>query len=742
MKTTKLNKSIQAIFVILFMVNLSCTDDDLKQFETIAYVPCEESNAVANPNILNDFECQANVDLDGVETIRNPFEIQINKSRFVGKYTDGIGAWDNILIDYGAPIDFTSHAVFKIKVKSEIRGVLKIKLEGGTSNPIEIDAVMNASPDVHNSWTEYTFDFSNQILEDHSKMILFFNAGVETDGTDVYYIDDLFWDTAINPCKSVSEDLSVLNDFDCQQNYFIGNPDEVTEPTATRILNPEMSGINTSDFVGKYIDDGTNAWDNLYIDLGEEIDLSVKNVLSIKVHSSNAVPLLAKLEGGTASEIWANIEVLNEWVEYTFNFASAVGNGNTKILFFFNAGQTNGTTEDIYYVDDIKFLEDACNGVMPNLDIINDFDCQQNQNVAGNVGASIVDNPNSSGINTSAAVLEITDNGTDAWDHLLFDFGTPIDLSTKNQLNIKIHSSKTVPILAKLEGGTSAPAEIWGDIDTVGEWKEYTFNFSSQVAENHQKIVLFFNGGQTDGTSTDVYYVDDIKFTETVIIPPATFYMPFEGNYTDAVSTADATIVGTPGFAGSGASGIDAYEGAADSYLTFPITGLTSAEFSATMWYKLNSAPDRAAILVIGPEDTGNGGFPDVQNLRTNGFRFFREVSDDNNAEQRFKLNAGNGTGDTWIDGGVNADIPVTGEWVHLAITISSSAASVYINGSLAHQSGFDGIDWTGCDIVSIMSGAPRFTEWGHFSDHSQLDELKFFDVALSLEQIQAIMNQ
>jgi hypothetical protein len=40
------------------------------------------------------------------------------------------------------------------------------------------------------------------------------------------------------------------------------------------------------------------------------------------------------------------------------------------------------------------------------------------------------------------------------------------------------------------------------------------------------------------------------------------------------------------------------------------------------------------------------------------------------------------------------------------------------------------------------MSGAPRFTEWGHLSDLSYLDELYFFDVALTQEEIQTIMEQ
>ncbi|MFD1161162.1 LamG domain-containing protein [Hwangdonia seohaensis] len=217
-----------------------------------------------------------------------------------------------------------------------------------------------------------------------------------------------------------------------------------------------------------------------------------------------------------------------------------------------------------------------------------------------------------------------------------------------------------------------------------------------------------------------------------------TVYMPFDGDNKNWVTGAAATIVGTPGFAGESRKGADAYAGATDSYLSVPTTGLLGESFSATMWYKVNATPDRAGVLVIGPEDTENAGYPDTQNNRKSGFRFFRENA---SGMQRFKLNVGNGTADTWVDGGTAADVdPATGEWVHLAFTISPTKAIVYINGEVAKESDITGVDWTGCDVMSIMSGAPRFTGWNHKSDLSFLDELHTYNKALTQSEIQAIM--
>lgn len=222
------------------------------------------------------------------------------------------------------------------------------------------------------------------------------------------------------------------------------------------------------------------------------------------------------------------------------------------------------------------------------------------------------------------------------------------------------------------------------------------------------------------------------------VTPPyfgATLYMPFDGDNVNKAQNVAATVAGTPGFSGEGKVGSDSYAGAADSYLTFPSDGLTTPEFSAAMWYKLNPVPDRAGILAIGPEDVANAGYPDIQNDRSSGIRLFRE---DVGGDQVLKLNIGTGT-DNWFDGGAAAAIPA-GEWAHLAISIGATEATVYINGEVVSTGSFTGLDWTGADVISIMSGAPRFTEWGHLSDLSFLDELYFFDKALTQEEIQALM--
>lgn len=213
-----------------------------------------------------------------------------------------------------------------------------------------------------------------------------------------------------------------------------------------------------------------------------------------------------------------------------------------------------------------------------------------------------------------------------------------------------------------------------------------------------------------------------------------TLHLAFNGSYQDNVSNREITAIGNPGFAGESAEGNDAYAGADGSYLTMSSEGLLSKTFSATFWYKVHATPDRAGIIVIGPEDEEN---PDAQNNRTSGFRLFREG---NETEQRIKLNVGTGAADTWNDGGV-IDVAAQ-EWVYVAFTISEDESKIYLDGELMDTASLPGaIDWTGTDVVSIMSGAPRFTGWGHLADMSFMDNLTFYNKVLTQEDIQSMMG-
>ncbi|WP_346855719.1 LamG-like jellyroll fold domain-containing protein [uncultured Draconibacterium sp.] len=278
-------------------------------------------------------------------------------------------------------------------------------------------------------------------------------------------------------------------------------------------------------------------------------------------------------------------------------------------------------------------------------------------------------------------------------------------------------------ISVKIDGNEIASYSSFKDYRRSVE--ELTFD---QVTNGEHTLVV---------TATDLENKSSSKTVNFQKAPPYSplydgevFFMPFDNEYMEMISFKNATEVGNPGFAGTSiisGDGVNAYKGTVDSYLTFPTEGLKSTEFSAAFWYYVDANPTRAGILSTGAS----------ADSRNQGFRLFREGSA---TEQRIKLNVGIGTGESWNDGDV---IDATaGEWVHIAFTISDTKNSIFINGAEVRSSDMTGtLDWTGCENITIGAGGETFSYWNHLSDFSYIDELRFFDKALTAGEIQTIIN-
>jgi hypothetical protein len=291
--------------------------------------------------VITNFECgDANQTIlgNGINSVVNTFQSGINKSANIGEYTDdGTSGWDNLLIDFVSEIDLTSNPYLSFKLYSPTSIQVLAKLEGGS----EIELWSDYS--LENTWEEFNFDFSDAVANGNTKLVLFFNAAQESGtSSDIYYVDDIRFTNSTNNHPTISDFESL-------------NPSVPLSGNIQTVSNPFYDGINTSTSVGEFIDDGTNGWDNLLIDFDSEIDLSSNPFLTFKLHSSSSIQVLAKLEGGTDAEVWSDYSAENTWEEFNFDFSTSIGNGNTKLILFFNAAQESGTSTDIYYIDDIRF---------------------------------------------------------------------------------------------------------------------------------------------------------------------------------------------------------------------------------------------------------------------------------------------------------------------------------------------------------------------------------------------------
>jgi hypothetical protein len=126
--------------------------------------------------------------------------------------------------------------------------------------------------------------------------------------------------------------------------------------------------------------------------------------------------------------------------------------------------------------------------------------------------ASVVSNPNSSGINVSANVGEMLkyDGAVYAGSTLALD--NAIDFASGSVITMKVLAARAVPVLLKLEG---LNVEQTANHSGSGEWEELTFDFTGLTGNGATAITLIFDlgvVGDADGNPNDwTFYFDDIS---------------------------------------------------------------------------------------------------------------------------------------------------------------------------------------------------------------------------------------
>jgi PKD repeat protein len=150
----------------------------------------------------------------------------------------------------------------------------------------------------------------------------------------------------------------------------------------------------------------------------------------------------------------------------------------------------------------------------------------------GNAYSSVIDNPDISGINTSARVGQTHKiAGAETWAGSFLTLETPIDFSTKTLFKVKVWSPK-VGATVKLKVENLTNGEISHEVDAVttaaNQWEELSFDFSAMDKNReYQKVVIFFDFGNVGEDA--LYYFDDIKLVPAVA-PSSVIVQDFEGD--------------------------------------------------------------------------------------------------------------------------------------------------------------------------------------------------------------------
>lgn len=456
-----------------------------------------------------------NFDGGNVTVVDNPSKSGINQSAKVGKMVKNAGQiWGGSLLRLSSPIDFSVNKVMKMKVWSPRAGAnVLLKVENSENASISFEKEVATT--VANAWEELTFDYrSINNAESYNNIVLIFDLGTVGDGSSnfTFYFDDLRQTSSLT-------DLALPLSFESASvNY---NFTDFDGGAVTVVDNPSKTGINGSAKVGKMVKNSGQPWGGSLITLPAPIDFSSNKFMKMKVYSPRSgATVLLKVENATDANISFQKEVFttvaNGWEELTFDF-NAINTGNTyqKIVLIFELGTVgDGSSNFTFYFDDITTASTGEEVHVPltfessvlTYDFTN-FD-------GGN--ASIVDNPNKSGINTSSKVGKMVKGpGGQFWGGSFIELAKPIDLSSSKSFKVKVHVPRAgARLLLKVENLSNNALNFEKEATTTkaNEWEELTFDYSAiNMANTYQRVVLIFDFGDVgDGSSNFTYYFDDI----------------------------------------------------------------------------------------------------------------------------------------------------------------------------------------------------------------------------------------
>jgi hypothetical protein len=380
-------------------------------------------------------------------------------------------------------------------------------------------------------------DFTNAgmtSLSDLSQYIISSAPG----GAGIVFIDNVyFWRT-----PSVFNEVPV-NFEDPNLDYtFTGFGDPSFGPIPTDIVaNPDPSGINTTNTVLQIEKpSGSQTWAGASMPLANPIDFTNNGTtLTIKVWSPRAgVPILFKTEdvnsppdgNGNPSvfaEVIATTTVANQWEELSFDlttfggFSTSIEYGNV-ILFpdfgFVGQGET-------FYFDDIEFASIKF-PVNFETGSLNYQWIGFGDPGFGPIPADVVANPVSSGINTSATVLQVEKpSGSQVWAGASMALGGVINFEYGTTVKIKVWSPKVgAQILFKTEDLNSPPdnngnpsvfVEVFATTTVANQWEELTFDLTSfgafSTSIEYGNIIVFPDFGVLG--QGDTFYFDDFILT-------------------------------------------------------------------------------------------------------------------------------------------------------------------------------------------------------------------------------------
>jgi len=332
----------------------------------------------------------------------NPDQTGVNTSRVAASYTrNPAEAFDVIILDAQMADlgDYLSGSrTLSIDVWSPAPGrTVQITLENSIlAEPINFPtgrhSVYLATTTTAMAWETLTFSFDNQpdasvANTNVDRIVLLFDPN--TNNGDQWFWDNLFGpELANDPCAGVGQNDNILTDFDC--NQFLDFTFSHGGVNFRRILNPDQSGANTSDYVATYTRNG-----------GEENDVILARThLGLTAILPNDNIYLSVWDPGAPTNIRLSLQrdegngnppteliavdamtsVSNAWETLAFDVSSVAGQAFNQVVLLFDPGNF---TEDQYFWDNMGFVAPPTTGTLETLAGVDNFVAYPNP-TAGN----------------------------------------------------------------------------------------------------------------------------------------------------------------------------------------------------------------------------------------------------------------------------------------------------------------------------------------------------------------------
>lgn len=472
-------------------------------------LPIDFETGVVSSDFLNFSGATASV-------IPNPQMTGSNTSATVGQIIrNGGDIWAGSKILLTSNLDFSTmwHISMKVYTMAPVGTRIKLELEGPSSTA-NLDALTTVTGD----WETISWNFDGQ-PNDFNRLVFMFDFGKvgDSSATSTFLFDDI--QQLVGPALPEPIPATLPIDF---ENSVISS-DFINEfgAAATVIPNPQIDGTNPSATVGQFVRSGGQSWARSKIILTDSMDFATLSAISMKVYTDAPVGTLLKFKvestgSGAANERDALTTVSGGWATYTWDFAGdpPVYNVVTLMLGYGSVGDASPTST--FLIDDIQQV--AGPTPIPTTSLPIDFESAVSTDYFVDFDggtATVIGNPQMSGLNMSDSVGQIVRSGGQPWAGSKLHLSSNLDFSSLGYLSMKVFTLAPVgtPVRFKLEGAGGQETEEDVLTTVSGAWETLTWDFTGRPADFNSVVLMFDYGTVGDSSATSTFLFDDITQT-------------------------------------------------------------------------------------------------------------------------------------------------------------------------------------------------------------------------------------